>query len=162
MDLPKVCLCILSICILATAGSCPGDTCDSLSASELPGSNDPFCILFNCNEGYPVPCQDYACDSMTVREILDSNGLSRVWVWEVLTKSDETNRALTLNLHGAWDRADIEVLPESIAKLTTLKSINLAWNNLAKLPESIGRLSGLDTLDLSSNSLAKLPESIGQ
>jgi len=52
-------------------------------------------------------------------------------------------------------------LPESIGKLTNLKSLNLHNNNLSALPESIGNLTKLERLDLDNNNLSALPESIG-
>ncbi|KAL4572631.1 hypothetical protein LXL04_019411 [Taraxacum kok-saghyz] len=55
----------------------------------------------------------------------------------------------------------IEWLPDSIGKLSTLITLNLSENHLITLPSSIGSLSSLTKLDLHSNKITDLPESIG-
>lgn len=55
----------------------------------------------------------------------------------------------------------IEWLPDSIGKLSTLITLNLSENRLITLPSSIGNLSSLTKLDLHSNKITELPESIG-
>jgi C-terminal of Roc, COR, domain/Ras of Complex, Roc, domain of DAPkinase/Leucine Rich repeats (2 copies) len=49
-------------------------------------------------------------------------------------------------------------LPEAIATLTQLQSLNLSVNKLTELPEAIAALTQLQTLDLSQNQLMDLPE----
>jgi len=39
--------------------------------------------FFLFSDGYALPCQDYTCDSLAVRAILDSNGLDTVAVESV-------------------------------------------------------------------------------
>lgn len=55
----------------------------------------------------------------------------------------------------------IEWLPDSIGKLSTLITLDLSENRLIALPSSIGSLSSLTKLDLHSNKITDLPESIG-
>ncbi|KAJ0823641.1 putative leucine-rich repeat domain superfamily [Helianthus annuus] len=55
----------------------------------------------------------------------------------------------------------IEWLPDSIGKLTSLITLDLSENGLVVLPSSIGNLSSLTKLDLHSNKILELPESIG-
>ncbi|GAV86187.1 LRR_1 domain-containing protein/LRR_4 domain-containing protein/LRR_8 domain-containing protein [Cephalotus follicularis] len=55
----------------------------------------------------------------------------------------------------------IEWLPESIGKLSSLISLDLSENRIVALPATIGGLSSLTRLDLHSNRVAELPESIG-
>ncbi|KAI3784398.1 hypothetical protein L1987_43497 [Smallanthus sonchifolius] len=55
----------------------------------------------------------------------------------------------------------IEWLPDSIGKLSTLITLDLSENRLVALPSSIGNLSSLTKLDLHSNKIIELPESIG-
>ncbi|KAK1439258.1 hypothetical protein QVD17_05074 [Tagetes erecta] len=55
----------------------------------------------------------------------------------------------------------IEWLPDSIGKLSSLMTLDLSKNSLVALPFSIGNLSSLTKLDLHSNKIMQLPESIG-
>ncbi|XP_076905434.1 plant intracellular Ras-group-related LRR protein 4-like [Bidens hawaiensis] len=55
----------------------------------------------------------------------------------------------------------IEWLPDSIGKLSTLITLDLSENRLVTLPSSISGLSSLTKLDLHSNKIVELPESIG-
>ncbi|KAF8029195.1 hypothetical protein BT93_E1764 [Corymbia citriodora subsp. variegata] len=55
----------------------------------------------------------------------------------------------------------IEWLPDSIGKLSSLVSIDLSENRLQALPATIGGLSSLTKLDLHANRITELPESIG-
>ncbi|KAJ8763986.1 hypothetical protein K2173_004851 [Erythroxylum novogranatense] len=55
----------------------------------------------------------------------------------------------------------IEWLPDSIAKLSSLVSLDLSENRILVLPAAIGGLSSLTKLDLHSNRIAELPQSIG-
>lgn len=55
----------------------------------------------------------------------------------------------------------IEWLPDSIGKLSSLVSLDLSENRLLALPAAIGGLLSLTKLDLHANRIAELPESIG-
>ncbi|CAH1437101.1 unnamed protein product [Lactuca virosa] len=55
----------------------------------------------------------------------------------------------------------IEWLPDSIGKISTLITLDLSENRLVSLPSSISSLSSLTKLDLHSNKLIQLPESLG-
>ncbi|XP_076909207.1 uncharacterized protein LOC143566366 [Bidens hawaiensis] len=55
----------------------------------------------------------------------------------------------------------IEWLPDSIGKLSTLITLDLSENRLVTLPSSISGISSLTKLDLHSNKIVELPESIG-
>jgi internalin A len=57
---------------------------------------------------------------------------------------------------------NINTLPESIGRLTALKSLNLSRNELATLPVCIGDLKALRGLDLRINRLTELPEWLGK
>lgn len=56
----------------------------------------------------------------------------------------------------------LEWLPDSIGKLSSLVQLNLSENHIVTLPSPIGRLSRLTNLDLHSNQLYSLPDSIGE
>ena len=53
-------------------------------------------------------------------------------------------------------------LPDSISRLTNLRWLYLSYNQLTSLPESIGRLTNLRWLHLSDNQLTSLPDWIGR
>ncbi|KAH9292315.1 hypothetical protein KI387_042501, partial [Taxus chinensis] len=56
----------------------------------------------------------------------------------------------------------LEWLPDSIGKLTSLVQLNLSENRIVTLPTAIVALSRLTKLDLHSNQLYSLPDSIGE
>lgn len=56
---------------------------------------------------------------------------------------------------------NIEMIPETIGKLTGLQNLFVEGDQLISLPESIGNLTGLQSLGVSSTKLTSLPESIG-
>jgi internalin A len=77
--------------------------------------------------------------------------------------SDQIERAYRLassqlDLSGQ----EITELPQSIGRLTQLRSLNLSNNGLTDLPASLGQLTDLQTVGLSENQLTALPESLGQ
>ncbi|KAJ6682377.1 PLANT INTRACELLULAR RAS-GROUP-RELATED LRR PROTEIN 4 [Salix koriyanagi] len=55
----------------------------------------------------------------------------------------------------------VDWLPDSIGKLSSLVTLDLSENRIVALPETIGGLSSLTKLDLHSNRIGELPESIG-
>ncbi|KAL0462791.1 UNVERIFIED_CONTAM: Plant intracellular Ras-group-related LRR protein 4 [Sesamum latifolium] len=54
----------------------------------------------------------------------------------------------------------IEWLPDSIGKLSSLMTFDVSENKIAILPDAIGGLFSLQTLDLHGNGIQELPESI--
>ncbi|KAK9285667.1 hypothetical protein L1049_024866 [Liquidambar formosana] len=55
----------------------------------------------------------------------------------------------------------IEWLPDSIGKLSSLITLDLSENRIVALPATIGGLSSLKKLDLHSNKITELPDSTG-
>ncbi|XP_064965852.1 plant intracellular Ras-group-related LRR protein 4-like [Musa acuminata AAA Group] len=55
----------------------------------------------------------------------------------------------------------IDWLPDSIGKLSSLITLDLSENRIVVLPTTMGALSSLTKLDLHSNRIAQLPDSIG-
>lgn len=56
---------------------------------------------------------------------------------------------------------NVEWLPESIGKLSSLISLDLSENRIVALPPTIGGLSSLMKLDLHANRILQLPDTIG-
>lgn len=56
----------------------------------------------------------------------------------------------------------VDWLPDSIGKLSSLVSLDLSENRIMALPSTIGGLSSLTRLDLHSNRITELPDSIGE
>ena len=56
---------------------------------------------------------------------------------------------------------NLNSLPDSMQYMSSLRSLNVSFNQLAILPESIGNLSALQSLDASHNQLTILPEIVG-
>lgn len=65
-----------------------------------------------------------------------------------------------LNLQGKL-MDQVEWLPDSLGKLSSLITLDLSQNRIVALPDTIGGLSSLQKLDLYSNRIIELPESIG-
>lgn len=65
-----------------------------------------------------------------------------------------------LNLQGKL-MDQVEWLPDSLGKLSSLITLDLSQNRIVALPDTIGGLSSLQKLDLHSNRIIELPESIG-
>ena len=61
---------------------------------------------------------------------------------------------LTLN------RLYLSTLPESIAQLTDLRTLDLAHNQLTELPEWLGQLTKLRCIFAADNEITKLPNSL--
>ncbi len=73
--------------------------------------------------------------------------------------------AKELNLDVDWGADDtnkLTKLPESLAQLTQLQSLDISRNQLTALPESLSQLTQLQSLDISNNQLTALPESLSQ
>ncbi|TKY70224.1 Plant intracellular Ras-group-related LRR protein 4 [Spatholobus suberectus] len=55
----------------------------------------------------------------------------------------------------------VDWLPDSIGKLSSLVTLDLSENRIMALPATIGGLSSLTRLDLHSNRITELPDSVG-
>lgn len=100
--------------------------------------------------------QTYKDDSLAVREILDSNGLSNVPVYSV---SDSSNGRITaLNLRNK----NLSRLVPAVGRLTQLKSLELSQNSITYLPPEIGNCENLLSLIIAGNKLVDIPSAIGK
>ncbi|CAI8588444.1 unnamed protein product [Vicia faba] len=55
----------------------------------------------------------------------------------------------------------VDWLPDSIGKLSSLVTLDLSENRIVAIPSTIGGLSSLTKLDLHSNRIAEIPDSVG-
>ncbi|MBD3319841.1 MAG: hypothetical protein GF350_01965 [Chitinivibrionales bacterium] len=102
-----------------------------------------------------TPPTAFADDTLTVRAILDANGLDTVPALTVVDTAGGRVTRLTLS------SLELTTLPDTIGSLTALRELNVHSNRLDSLPESIGRLTQLRDLIAGSNNITSLPESIG-
>ena len=56
---------------------------------------------------------------------------------------------------------DINIIPEWIGTLKSLKYLDLSYNTIKNIPESIGLLNSLEELNLQGNNLQEIPPSLG-
>ncbi|OYD93859.1 hypothetical protein CDG76_17985 [Nostoc sp. 'Peltigera membranacea cyanobiont' 210A] len=82
--------------------------------------------------------------------------LSNMKLTEVPEAIASLTQLQTLNLSSN----QLTALPEAIASLTQLQQLDLSYNELTALPEAITSLTQLQTLNLSRNQLTALPEAI--
>ncbi len=153
-------------------------------------------LFFGCSEDKPtsVPAtvpvlEPFGKDSLAVRKILDTNGLTHIPIGEPYAKpivvitagtKDTVKRIGELHLPGRnitilpahigrlselfllqLDSNSLTSLPAELGNCTALTQINLAHNKLTALPPEIGKLNSLHTLRLSDNKLASIPEQLG-
>lgn len=69
---------------------------------------------------------------------------------------------LSVKANAPKDTLKLTKLPESLARLKQLVSLDLSGNQLTVLPDWLGELTRLNSLNLSRNQLTALPESLGQ
>jgi hypothetical protein len=98
---------------------------------------------------------NYTTDSLAVRAILDSNGLTNVDVEDVTTARG--GRIVTLSIVNRR----LTVIPPEIGNLTALEELTLRNNSLTSLPDEIGNLTNLTFICVGSNDITGLPESFG-
>ncbi|VFQ74329.1 unnamed protein product [Cuscuta campestris] len=68
--------------------------------------------------------------------------------------------ASDLNLHSKLSD-QVEWLPDSIGKLSSLITLDLSENRLTSIPTAIGSLGSLQRLNLCGNRIVELPDSLG-
>lgn len=90
-----------------------------------------------------------------------------------MVAKDNTNREVEQKIEEAWRSGAEELdlshsaamttiteLPESLGRLTQLRSLNLSGHRLKALPEGLGKLTQLQSLNVSFNRLEALPEQL--
>ncbi|KAG2244766.1 hypothetical protein Bca52824_093378 [Brassica carinata] len=114
-------------------------------------------------DGFAAPRTPQIVDStLTAGKFADNDGekLSLIKLASLIEVSAK-KATKELNLQNKLS-AQVEWLPDSIGKLSTLTLLDLSENNIVVLPNAIGGLSSLTNLDLRSNRNNQLPESIGE
>ncbi|CAF2133177.1 plant intracellular Ras-group-related LRR protein 4 [Brassica rapa] len=90
----------------------------------------------------------------------DGDNLSLIKLASLIEVSSK-KATKVLNLQNKLTE-QVEWLPDSIGKLSSLTSLDLSENHIVVLPNTIGKLSSLTKLNLHSNRITHLPESIGE
>lgn len=116
-------------------------------AHELPKSKSAqlFFIIGN------TPFKSFMNSNTTSKELL-------LYGLNIKTLPESIDNMKSLKILYLNDNYLLNSLPESISKLTSLRELNVANNQLEFLPESVGELIWLETLDLRNNHLTTLPE----
>jgi len=118
-----------------------------------------FALFFFSNT-YSEICQDYSCDSLAVRAILDSNGLDTVLV-DFVSNRDSIGRINKLVIIGnGWPSSGLPpktfIIPKSIGNLIQLDTLVFYFTSLETLPDTIVNLTNLKSLQLNGNELCTL------
>jgi len=131
----------------------------------------PLALLFLCGICQSQPCQDFTCDTLAVRAILDTNGFDTVSIYEVVSMQDILGRITSLEFRdrpsGGWPfpraglPSKLTILPSQIGNLSSLNSLDIGWNQLTRIPKEIGNLTSLSSLKLVANQLKSIPSEIG-
>lgn len=104
---------------------------------------------------FPQPlCNDYRCDSLAVRNFLDSSALTSISVDSVATK--EIGRITKLNLSNL----SLKKLYPCIEQLQKLKQLNLSYNQLNDSIKSVYSLRSLEVLILKGNRITTITRGI--
>jgi len=116
-------------------------------------------------------------DTLVIRSILDSNGLTNISVSKVASfrdgrvfQLDFSRLGLTKILpqigqlritHLYLDSNSLESLPNELGSIASLVTLHVSYNRLTAIPSTISNLKGLQHLDISNNQLDSLPIAIG-
>ncbi|XP_024030737.1 TMV resistance protein N [Morus notabilis] len=100
--------------------------------------------------------------SSSFANIIGLSGLSIGWCKNLKTIPKCLNTLSCLDdlfLGGCWK---LEIFPDMLLGLRSLKEVNLRYCNISEIPHWIGSLSSLTSLDLTGNMFASIPSSIKQ
>lgn len=95
----------------------------------------------------------YICDTLIVRAILDSNGISRSALAHAFRENVNDNYVFQIDIEDP----SFYTLPAIIAGVRRLVELEIQFGNLSSLPPEIGLLSKLEELELNNNKLTTLP-----
>ncbi|KAJ3677661.1 hypothetical protein LUZ60_003385 [Juncus effusus] len=134
-------------------------TRDDSYVKKAKGTIYPDGIVGNSIASRAIPAIPVRRTALTASSGEDGEKLSLIKLASAIEISAKKG-SKELNLQNKLSD-QIEWLPDSIGKLSTLISLDLSENRILELPLSIGGLSSLKRLNLSSNRISKLPDSIG-
>ncbi len=112
------------------------------------------CTDYNTMHPYDIPIR--AADSVVMREILDSNGLSLVSVNSVCNSFNGFVSEINLSRKALSSFH----FPDIARKLTYLRRADLSRNNLSEVPGKVWALPALRELILDSNQLSVLTDTL--
>jgi hypothetical protein len=101
-------------------------------------------------------CTSFECDSLAVRALLDSNGLTETTVASVISRDEISGRVTELDLSGM----SITSVAKDVGSLSALEVLDLRSNGIRELPFEVGYLRNLRRCLLDSNELHDLPEEL--
>jgi Leucine-rich repeat (LRR) protein len=119
----------------------------------LPGEPANIDIRIGNNHP-PFFCPEYNCDSLAVRNFLDSSALTSISVDSVTTK--EFGRITRLNLSNL----SLKKLYPGIEQLQKLRSLDLSHNQLNDSIKSVYSLRNLEVLNLKGNQITTITRNI--
>lgn len=98
---------------------------------------------------------NYICDTLIVRAILDSNNISRSVLYHAFSYGDDDDDKFVYQV-------DIEdpafhTLPPIIGGMRNLLELEIQFGNLSEIPPEIGLLTKIRELELNDNLLTSLP-----
>ncbi|XP_031269337.1 plant intracellular Ras-group-related LRR protein 4-like [Pistacia vera] len=134
-----------------------------VKTSELVTRDDSYVkkaksSLYSDGIGTTVSSTPHIVDS-TLKSGQDGDKLSLIKLASLIEASKKKGTR-DLNLQNKL-MDNVEWLPESIGKLSSLISLDLSENRIVALPPTIGGLSSLMKLDLHANRILQLPDTIG-
>lgn len=122
------------------------------AVNVLPG--EPATIDIRIGNHPPFFCPEYGCDSLAVRNLLDSSALTRISVDSVSTK--EFGRITKLNLSNL----SMKKICSGIEQLQKLKYLDLSYNQLNDSVKNIYSFRSLEVLNLKGNQITTIPRNI--
>jgi hypothetical protein len=114
-------------------------------------------VLIFLTSSWTQPCENYSCDSLALRAILDTNGFSFVSV--ELASDSQNGRITEIQIS---DQAGFKILPSIIGNITGLKRLILNGLALESLPDEICSLSNMENMTFDRNKIKQIPDSIGK
>lgn len=95
------------------------------------------------------------CDTLIVRAILDSNGISRSALAHAFIYNDDDGGSFVYQVD--IEDPEFYTLPAIIGGMRNLRELEIQFGNLSSIPPEIGLLTKITELELNDNKLTSLP-----